>query len=105
VTTDAGLLALPSNSGTFTNNEFALLPELNATATYQVSSCLAITLGYNLLYLTEAVRTGDQIDTTLDLTQIPPNGAAVGPLTRPIANIQSTSLWAQGISVGAELSF
>ncbi len=57
-----GLLALPTNMGTYSWNEFAMIPELNMNVRYRLSECLSLQLGYSLLWVTEVARTGDQID-------------------------------------------
>ncbi len=57
-----GLLALPTNMGTYSWNEFAMIPELNLNLRYHFSECLSLTMGYSLLWITDIARTGDQID-------------------------------------------
>jgi hypothetical protein len=61
-----GLLALPSNMGAISRDEFAALPQLGANLRWQVSDHLEVTCGYSWLLLTSAVQTGDQIDRTVD---------------------------------------
>ena len=40
-----GLLALPSNMGTFTRRRFAMLPEIDVNLRYQVSTNLSLNVG------------------------------------------------------------
>ncbi|MHB8954658.1 MAG: BBP7 family outer membrane beta-barrel protein [Pirellulaceae bacterium] len=95
-----GLLALPTNMGTHSWNEFAMIPELNMNLRYRYSECLSLTMGYSLLWVTEVARTGDQIDVAVNTTQLPVNGGAlVGP-ERPATIADSTDMWAQGLNLG-----
>jgi hypothetical protein len=97
---NSGLLALRSNIGEQSADELAILPELGINFRYQATRSLSLTLGYSLLYLSEIVRTGDQIDTTLNPTQLL-GGNLVGP-NRPLPQFNATDLWAQGFGVGLQ---
>jgi hypothetical protein len=100
-----GVLALSSNIGSFTRDRFALLPELDLTLNCQLTDCLTLSAGYSLLYLTEVVRTGDQIDYSINPTLLPNFPGPVTGDVRPAPQVKSTSLWAQGITLGAVLQF
>lgn len=97
-----GLLTQTSNIGNFTRDEFGLLPELGLSLAYQLTPNLSVSAGYSLLYLTRALRTGDQIDSAVDTSQIGGN-PVVG--AHPIPLLHSTSLSAQGLNLGAEYRF
>lgn len=86
----SGLLAQATNIGHYSDTEFAFLPELGVNVGYSVTSSLSLRAGYSLLWLTDALRTGDQID--LDIG---------GPL-HPQAGMDTTSLCVQGINLGVE---
>jgi hypothetical protein len=96
VTTNAGLLAQPSNSGTFHATDFSVLPEVGVNVGYQVSSALRLWVGYSFLYWTRVVRPGNQMDLRVDLTQTQPF---------PTFHMNRTDIWMQGISFGAGLRF
>lgn len=98
-----GLLALPSNSGTFVSDHFVCLPELGLTAGWQITPCLRATLGYSLLWLTDFVRPGDQIDRTVNPNLLPP--ALPSTPIRPIFTLRDSDFWVQGIRVGLEFRF
>ena len=79
-----GLLALSSNIGTFHKNSFSVVPEVDATLSYHINEHWRLFAGYDLLYWTNVVRPGQQIDRTLDETLIPNfepsgHGGAGGP--------------------------
>jgi hypothetical protein len=98
-----GLLAISSNIGHHTHDEFAILPEVTINVGYQLSNSIRVFVGYNFLYLDEAARPGDQIDRTVNPSRVPssifsgpvPFGPAV-----PTGNVRSGDFWAQGVNFG-----
>jgi hypothetical protein len=102
-----GLLALPSNIGSFTRDEFAVVPEVGVTVGYQVTQHWRLFAGYNFLYWSSVIRPGDQIDPVLDVNQIPrfvPAGLTLpGVLPpRPAPQFSQSDFWAQGATLGVE---
>jgi hypothetical protein len=64
-------------------------------------------VGYTFLYWSQVVRPGNQIDTTVNTTQVPTH-PEFGPLTgpaQPMVPFRTTDFWAQGISLGVEVTF
>ncbi len=95
-----GLLALPSNIGSYSQNQFAVVPELDLKIGYQMTKQCKLTLGYTAIYWSNVVRPGDQIDLDVHPGQIPP---AVAPnLGRPAFAFDTTDYWVQGLSFGGE---
>ncbi len=106
-TAPSGVLALPSNSGRFSQDRFAVLPEVGVNLGYQVTPRLRATVGYTFLYCDHVVRPGDQIDRALNTTQLPPplgQGTLVGP-ARPAFSFHESDFWAQGVNCGLEFRF
>lgn len=102
-----GLLALPTNIGRHTQSHFAVLPEAGLDVGYQLSRCVAVSVGYNFLYLSDVARPGDQIDPVLNPTQLPALGSA-GRLVgapRPAFQFHETDFWAQGLRCGLEFRY
>jgi hypothetical protein len=99
--TPAGLLALPTNGGSYSRNAFAVLPEGDLSVGYWITNHLRAFIGYSFLYLSNVVRPGDQIDRTINTTYVPTTLAA-GPTSpaRPSFSLSSTDFWAQGINFG-----
>jgi hypothetical protein len=99
----SGLLALSSNSGTFTRDRFAVVPEVGLRVGYQVTDHLRAFVAYNFLYVSNVVRPGDQIDRVLNTNLIPPfsSAAPAGPV-HPVVPFKTTDFWAQGVSFGLE---
>ena len=98
-----GLLALPSNSGSFASDHFVCMPELDVTAGWQISTRLRATVGYSLLWLTDMVRPGDQVDRTVNPNALPP-AVSTAPIA-PTFTMRDSDFWVQGIRVGLEYRF
>lgn len=103
-----GLLTLPSNMGTVSRDRFAVLPEWGVNVTRKATEHLSLTLGYNWLLLSNTVRTGDQIDRTIDSSQLSPllNGtASATAATRPHNPFHQTTMWTHGVNLGLQLTY
>jgi hypothetical protein len=94
-----GLLAQPTNIGTYRRNVFAVLPEANANLRWDLTPNLRATLGYTFIYTNRVQRSGDAIDRTLNPTQI--GGPLVGP-AEPSFSYNDTPFWVHGVSGGVE---
>jgi hypothetical protein len=104
---NGGLLALNSNSGSFSRDRFAVVPETDLVLSYRVTNHMKLLLGYSFLYWSNVVRPGDQIDRVIDVTRIPNSGFQVTPAAqaRPAVLFKGSDFWAQGISFGMEFVF
>ena len=101
----AGVLALASNSGFAEEGRFAVLPEARVRLGYRFPKGGRVFVGYNFLYLSDAVRPGDQIDPVLDVGQIPLNQRQFGVGDRPGPLFVRSDFWVQGIVLGAEYRY
>jgi hypothetical protein len=99
---NGGLLAQPADLGHYARDRFAVLPEVGLKAGYRLTPWLRATVGYDFLYLSDAVRQGEQINRLVDVRQLPPAPPVVGVPTFPF---RSTDFWAQGFNFGLEFSF
>jgi len=102
-----GLLALPTNSGTFHRDEFAVVPEAGIRVDCRLTRHLHAFVGYSFLYWSEVLRPGNQIDPRLNVNEVPTSksfGAAGGP-SRPAFSFNGTDFWAQGVSFGMEFRY
>jgi hypothetical protein len=98
-TLEGGLLALPSNIGTYSRNDFAVIPQFGVKVGYQCNCHVRLLVGYDFLYWANVSRAGDQIDTRVDTNQLPPGTAGNYPEFR----YRDETFWAQGISGGVEV--
>jgi Putative beta barrel porin-7 (BBP7) len=107
VTGPGGVLALPSNIGQYTRNQFAVVPEVNLNFGYQVTSFMRVFLGYDFLCLSTVLRPAQQIDTNVNTFGITSlayyNPALVN--SHPQFQAQGQSYWAQGLNFGLELKY
>ena len=98
-TTSGGLLVQDTNAGVYEFDEFALLPELRLQLGRRLTETCQFRVGYNLLFLTEALRPGPSIDRMVD-------GRFLDPLappfvaTNPVFAQENSSVWLQGINLG-----
>jgi hypothetical protein len=102
-TQPAGLLVQESNAGVFESDDFSTLSEVGLTLRRQLGCGLSVSVGYQLLVWTDVMRAGDQIDTTINVSQIPP-----GELTgarRPAFPGETTDFWAQGLNFGIDFCY
>ena len=107
-TLKGGLLALPSNIGSTSVSDFSIIPEVNATLSYQLHSHVRVFGGYNVMYWSSVARAGSHISSVVDSRQIPtdanfnPTFGGIAP-TRP--SIINDSFLAHGFSFGIEFGF
>jgi len=103
----ASPLSLATNRGQHSHDEFAVVPELKLKLGFRITDFARAYVGYDFVYLSEAVRTGDQIDRVINLSQVPAPlgpGALVGP-ARPAFSFHETDFWAQGFNFGLEFHY
>jgi hypothetical protein len=63
-------------------------------------------VGYNFLYLSEAVRAGDQVDEVVDPAQVPLFGRPTAAVVeRPIPVLERSDFWVQGLVFGVEYRY
>jgi len=99
-----GLLAQPSNIGTYRRTAFAVVPEVGLRAGFQVTECARVYGGYNFLYLSNVARAGDQIDPAVNPALLPPRGNVPSPAV-PAFPDRTTDFWLQGVNLGVEFRF
>lgn len=96
-----GLFASGANVGTFHNSQFSVLPEFSTNLNVQITRHIGMNFGYNLLFMNNVLRPGNQISTNVNPSGVPisPNfGAHIGPTgsTIPLA---TSDFWAQGFNL------
>lgn len=104
-TYEGGLLALPTNIGTYNRNKFAVIPQLNANLGYNITPRLRAIVGYTLIYWSSVVRAGDQISLDVNETYLPRAFDEPEGPPRPAFAWRNTDFWAQGINVGLDYRF
>jgi len=99
VTNTGGLFATGTNSGSFSRDRLAFVPEINVNLLYNINQSWRLIGGYSFIYWSNVVLAGNQIDTNINATQI--GGALNGPAV-PARRFQRSDFWVQGINLGAE---
>lgn len=102
-----GVLATSSNIGQYNGSAFSVVPEFGLNIGYQLTPQLRLKLGYTLLYWSNVVRPGPQIDRTVNPGLVPLSstyGSAVSP-ARPEMSFNRSDFWAEGINLGLEFRF
>ncbi len=109
VVSQGALLALPSNSGSFSKVKFSQVPELDTSITWPVLSCLTFRFDFSAMYWSKILRAREQINTNIDVTQIPnfPGSAGVPStgLQQPSVLFSQSDLWVLGVGLGVELTW
>jgi hypothetical protein len=103
VSSPGGILALPTNTGTFQRNSFTVVPELGATLGYDLTCHLKATFGYTFMYWSRIARPGDQIDMNVNPTQFQ-NGHLTG-VPAPQFRFITSDFWEQGLNIGLDYRF
>lgn len=102
-----GLLAVPTNIGSYRKGEFCYIPEVGLNVGVKLCANMRLTAGYSVLFLSNVVRPGDQINVNINPTQLQapggPPAAPVGTLGPFFNAFNESSLWAHGASVGLEV--
>lgn len=103
----SGVYVQPSNAGRTANGVFAVVPEGTIKFGFRIGDAGRMYVGYSFIYMSDAVRPGDQIDRTLNPSQLPlVNG--VGPAftaDRPGRFVNRSDFWVQGLTLGFETRY
>jgi len=102
-----GLLALSTNSGNYDRNRFSMIPEINLNFGYKLTQRCKLRVGYTLMYWTNVVRPGDQIDREINTTLlpgVPPADVELIP-QRPQFVFNETNVLIQGLNTGIEYNW
>jgi hypothetical protein len=87
-----GIFTGRNNIGRFSRDQLTVLPEIGVKMGYNLTNCMRVTLGYNLLYWSDVVRPGEHID------------RVVGG-NHPALTLNSSDLWAHGVTAGLEMRY
>jgi hypothetical protein len=106
-----GLLAQRTNIGSYTSNPFAVVPEFQLRLGVNLMQNVQAFIGYDFLFMSHVVRPGDQVDSVINPSQAGPNasgGGIASVLTgsaRPMPLFNESTFWAQGFSIGLQITF
>lgn len=100
-----GLLTQNSNIGTYSRSQFGYVPELGFKLGLQVTDHLRVFAGYDMLYWSNVVRPGQQIDRSVNASQSPQFPVPPAGELRPLFNYNTSSMWLTGFSAGISWIF
>jgi hypothetical protein len=103
-----GVLALSgANMGRSTTHWFTVVPEVGIQVGFLLTDNLRLQVGYSFLYINNAVRPGDQINTTIN-PQFVPTSPAFGSASlpnEPHPFFRQGDFWVHGITAGISFHF
>lgn len=107
--TPGGLLALATNIGTTSRDEFSAVPEASVTVGWHVTPRIRVYAGYTFLYWSDVLRPGEQIDLRINPGILPTApigqfGVPGGPQV-PTVLMRSNDFYAHGMNFGVALRF
>lgn len=94
---DASILAMPSNSGEYSRDTFAFMPELGIKLGYSARENVQFTVGYTMMMWSDVALAGSQIDNVVDALNV--------TRTRPEPLFATDTFWMQGVDLGVTLAF
>ena len=103
----SGIFVQPSSAGRTANGVFAVVPEGTVKFGLRIGDAGRLYVGYSFIYLSDAVRPGDQIDRTLNPAQVP-LVSGTGPVlggTSPARLVNRSDFWVQGLVIGLETRY
>jgi long-subunit fatty acid transport protein len=103
VTTPGGLLAQPTNIGSYEQDRYVWLPEANVRLSYAFNKHLSASVGCTFLYWTSVALAGDQVDLRVNATQLT-GGNLAGPAT-PQFRWSDTDFWVQTLDLGLSWNY
>ncbi len=104
--TNAGVLAVPSNSGLHTKQDFTVIPEVGLNLGFQVHRSVRLFAGVSMMYWNHVVRPGDQITNVIDTRQVPSSSFFTGQaVSQPLPPFNKTDFYAYGFNIGVLIGF
>ena len=102
-----GLYANASNIGSYNNDQFAFMPEINLNIGLNVTRGLTAYLGYNFLYINNIARPADQINPIVNTATVPfsPNYGAANRPSVPRQIFAQDEYYLMGINFGLMMRY
>ncbi|MBA4065788.1 MAG: hypothetical protein C0501_19135 [Isosphaera sp.] len=98
----SGLYANSSNIGTFTRDEFTVIPEVNLNIGVNVTRGFRMFLGYNFLHVENVIRPGNELNPVINPAVVPFNTAFGLPVGTPGPGpaFNNSSYWVHAANFG-----
>jgi hypothetical protein len=105
--TPTGMLYYTNNSGLQNRTKFAVVPELGLKLGYRITNRISSYIGYDVIYLNDAIRPSDTVSRSINPTLLPTSptfGVPFGPNV-PTAGIRTSDFLLQTFSSGVMVVF
>jgi hypothetical protein len=102
-----GIFAQQTNIGRYEEDAFAVVPEVGVNLGMQLMPGVRAQVGYTLLYWSDIVRPGNQIDRVVNPNIVSTDqdfGVSGGP-QRPAPLFNASDFWAQGLNFGLHFRY
>jgi hypothetical protein len=102
-----GVLANPSNIGTFVQDRFSVIPEFGGNVGIALTKGLTGFIGVNFLYIPDVIRPGSQVSPVVSSAAIPFSSSygAPGAARAPRVLFEQDDFWLGGVSAGLMLRY
>jgi len=104
-TQNSGLLVQEeTNAGTHSQDEFSYMHDSGVKLAYYPTERIRLSVGYSLMFFSDVLRPGDQIDMAVDSRLFPPTDPPAGAV-RPAFAFNSNHFYMHGLNFGLECRF
>jgi hypothetical protein len=102
-TANQGFFTQGSNIGSYHQNVFAIMPEIDLKLHVDVTPNIKVILGYSFLWMNRLARPADQFDRNINIQSV--GGPPSAPFAPTRSSISDGSFWSNALSIGLELVF
>ncbi len=102
-----GLFAQPTNITNTQRDEFIVVPEIQIKLGCEIVHNVRAFVGYDLVYISQTVRPGEEVDRNLNLSQSPITSStpALQGAANPAPLFNRSDFFANGVTFGLEIKF
>lgn len=99
-----GMLALSSNIGRRTSDDWTAVPDFAFTLGYDLTSSLRLRLGYSALGFLNVARASEQVSLNINPNLFPPADPSAAPKS-PSFDLHKSDLWLHAVNFGLEYRY
>jgi Putative beta barrel porin-7 (BBP7) len=108
IVSQGAVLALPGNIGRYTENKLAVVPEMGLKFTVPINGHVSLSLGFTTLYWSRIARPADQVEMSINSSQIPSFPGATpgaGGVTHSGIPFNQSDMWLMGASFSVQVKW
>lgn len=103
--TPYGVFTRPGGVGSWSETEFAVVPQIDLEFSYEVGHGISLFAGYSFLYVSSYASAGDQLDRRIDAPIGPTGSYTASPRAASRPELETTDFWANGVNLGVRFTF